>query len=87
ITTENKIEKISTRGNKLFYVTYFDAGYTQTMKPDTVSIKKFNVDYNAIWMNPSTGEVLLNVRLPRGSDKLQRPGYRQDIVLLLKKSN
>lgn len=85
ITSDNANEKITSRGNKSFYVTYFDAGYEQQMKVDTVKIATLETDYSAIWMNPSTGKVLSEKKLPQGSDKLERPEYLQDLVLLLKR--
>ena len=84
ITSDNTKEKISTRGNIRFYVTYFDAGYKQKMEPSTVKITGLTSNYTATWMSPSSGKILSENTLPQGINQLNRPEYEQDIVLLLK---
>ena len=85
IRSDNANEKISTRGNESVYVTYFDAGYKKKMGAANVKLTPLSADYNTIWINPATGKVLSERKLTRGSDRLERPQYLQDIVLLLKR--
>ncbi len=85
IRSGNANEKISTRGNPSFYVSYFDAGYKKTMKAQTVNITPLAANYLASWLNPETGELIAEHKLARGSEQLERPEYFQDLVLLLKR--
>lgn len=85
INSGNANEKISTRGSRPFYVTYFDAGYKKKMKIETIKINPLPEDYHVAWMDPSTGKILAEYKLARGSEQLERPEYLQDIVLLLKR--
>ncbi len=84
ITSDNANEKISSRGYESIYVAYFDAGYEQRMEPGTVKTTPLTADYDVIWVDPATGDILSEDKLLRGSNKLKRPEYLQDIVLLLK---
>jgi len=83
IQSNNIQEIISTRGNEKFYVSYFDAGYTNTIKASTISINKRTADYTASWINPSTGKVISESRLLQTQMILTRPEYFQDIALIL----
>ena len=85
ITTDNSHAQVSTRGNPSAYVSYFDAGYKQDIKEGVLTINGLSSDYDAIWMNPSTGKIISQTRLLHGSTKLAHPEYHQDVVLLLKR--
>ena len=86
ITSDDNKEKISTRGNESFYVSYFDAGYGQKMDRGTIYLQSLKGEYKATWLNPSTGKALLEINNTQDSDqKIMRPSYTEDIVLLLKK--
>lgn len=85
LTSDNN-EEISTRGNKSFYVSYFDAGYGQKMEAGTIYLQSLKGEYKATWLNPSTGKVLSEINNTQNSNqKIMRPSYTEDIVLLLKK--
>lgn len=86
ITSDNSNEEISTRGNESFYVSYFDAGYSQEIERGTVYLQNLKGEYKAIWLNPATGKAVLEIDNAQDSNqKIMRPSYSEDIVLLLKK--
>ena len=86
ITTNLPNETISTRGNENVYVSYFDAGVDQKVDQGTINLPLLKGSYKAIWLNPSTGKILLEINNTQDNNqKVMRPSYTEDIVLLLKK--
>lgn len=86
LTSDDNKEKISTRGNESFYVNYFDAGHGQKIDRGTIYLQSLKGEYKAIWLNPSTGKTLLEINYTQDSNqKIMRPSYTEDIVLLLKR--
>lgn len=86
ITSHSQNEQISTRGSTSIYVTYFDAGYEREIDQGTLSLSPLKSGYKAMWLDPSTGKsvsVINNTLESR--QKIIRPLYFEDIVLLLKK--
>ncbi|MEE9422707.1 MAG: DUF5060 domain-containing protein [Gammaproteobacteria bacterium] len=88
ITSEDADIKISSRGNNSIIISYFDAGINAQISSNDISIKNINASYNVQWLNPSTGNKTAIQLLEKGNNiKLQRPEFREDIILLLKKVN
>jgi hypothetical protein len=86
ISSEEAKEKISTRGNESIYVSYLDAGYGQKVDGGTVYLPNLKAPYKAIWLDPSTGKNLLVINNTQDNNqKIQRPAYIEDIVLVLKR--
>lgn len=79
-------ERISTRGNKNVYVSYFDAGFDQKIDQGTINLSFLKDGYKATWLDPSTGKIVSEVNNTLDSrQQIIRPLYLEDIVLLLKK--
>jgi hypothetical protein len=86
ITPNVQNERISTRGNKNVYVSYFDAGFDQETNQGTINLSFLKGGYKATWLDPSTGKIVSEVNNTLESrQKIIRPSYLEDIVLLLKK--
>ena len=86
ITPNVQNEKISTRGNKNAYVSYFDAGFDQKIDQGTINLSFLKGGYKATWLDPSTGKAVSEVNdTLENRQKIIRPSYHEDIVLLLKR--
>ncbi len=78
--------QISTRGNTSVYLTYFDAGYDRKIGQGIIDLSSLKSGYKAMWLDPSTGKTVSVVNNTQDShQKIIRPMFFEDIVLLLKK--